>query len=103
MPKPDPGPYRRLVERHGLAPAATAMVEDMAKNLKPAHELGMTTVWVRTDSDWALPADDDPPRPPRGSTTCPDGWRPSPRRGGRGGFVPQYQLLEVIPAQAGGP
>lgn len=59
VPKPDPGPYRRLVERHGLAPAATAMVEDMAKNLKPAHDLGMTTVWVRTDSDWALPADDD--------------------------------------------
>ena len=29
------------------------MVEDMAKNLKTAAELGMTTAWLRTDVDWA--------------------------------------------------
>jgi len=29
------------------------MVEDMAKNLKPAAELGMTTVWLRHDLEWS--------------------------------------------------
>ena len=29
------------------------MVEDMARNLAPAAELGMTTAWVRTSLDWA--------------------------------------------------
>ena len=52
LPKPDPAPYRTLVERFDIAPAAAAMVEDIARNLEPAAALGMTTVWVRTDSDW---------------------------------------------------
>ena len=30
------------------------MVEDMAKNLRPAAAMGMTTVWVRTDSAWGI-------------------------------------------------
>jgi len=29
------------------------MFEDMARNLIPASNLGMTTVWVRTASEWA--------------------------------------------------
>ena len=29
------------------------MVEDISRNLEPAAELGMTTVWVRTDTHWA--------------------------------------------------
>ena len=29
------------------------MVEDIPRNLEPAAELGMTTVWVRTETDWA--------------------------------------------------
>lgn len=60
VPKPDPGPYRALLDRYGLVPDATVMVEDMARNLLPAHALGMTTVWVRTASDWGqpLPGDD---------------------------------------------
>ena len=29
------------------------MVEDIARNLAPAAELGMTTAWVRNDLDWA--------------------------------------------------
>ena len=32
------------------------MVEDMAKNLVPAAEIGMTTAWVKTDVDWAAVA-----------------------------------------------
>ncbi|WP_035691477.1 pyrimidine 5'-nucleotidase [Azospirillum halopraeferens] len=55
VPKPDPRPYRTLVERHGIAPTRACMVEDIARNLVPAHAMGMTTVWVRTDADWARP------------------------------------------------
>lgn len=53
VPKPDPRPYARLVELAGFAPAGAVMVEDMAKNLAPAAALGMRTVWLRSDYDWA--------------------------------------------------
>ena len=36
------------------------MVEDMAKNLLPAHELGMGTVWLKSDFDWAQDGADQP-------------------------------------------
>jgi putative hydrolase of the HAD superfamily len=47
VPKPDPSGYRVLLERHGIDPASSAMIEDIAKNLVPAAALGMTTVWVK--------------------------------------------------------
>lgn len=47
IPKPRPEPYRVLVHRHQLNPRKTVMVEDLARNLAPAAEMGMTTVWVR--------------------------------------------------------
>lgn len=50
VPKPDPDTYARMVHRHAIEPSTAVMVEDMAKNLKPAAEMGMTCVWVRTDS-----------------------------------------------------
>jgi putative hydrolase of the HAD superfamily len=53
VPKPDPAPYRTFVERHAIAPERTAMVEDIARNLVPAAAMGMTTVWVRTDHEFA--------------------------------------------------
>jgi putative hydrolase of the HAD superfamily len=52
-PKPDPSGYRVMIERHGIDPATALMVEDMARNLPPAAAMGMTTAWVRTQSDWA--------------------------------------------------
>lgn len=55
LPKPDPRPYGALVETYGIAPERTVMVEDIARNLAPAHALGMTTVWVRSEADWARP------------------------------------------------
>ena len=51
LPKPDARGYRLLVERFGIDPARAVLVEDMAKNLKPAKALGMTTVWVDNGSD----------------------------------------------------
>ncbi|ANC90680.1 pyrimidine 5'-nucleotidase [Azospirillum humicireducens] len=52
VPKPDPRPYASLVERHGVNPADACMVEDIARNLAPAHALGMTTVWVRGEQEY---------------------------------------------------
>jgi putative hydrolase of the HAD superfamily len=52
VPKPEPAPYAALVRRHLLNPAATVMVDDIARNLAPAAALGMTTVWLRNDTDW---------------------------------------------------
>ena len=28
------------------------MFDDIARNLVPAHALGMTTVWLKTDAPW---------------------------------------------------
>ncbi len=50
-PKPDEHGYRLLLERFVIDPACAAMIEDMAQNLKPAKQLGMTTVWVDNGSE----------------------------------------------------
>ena len=59
VPKPEPETYRILVERHGLHAPTTVMVEDIARNLGPAAGLGMTTVWVRNDSEHGLAGADE--------------------------------------------
>ena len=51
IPKPNLATFRRMAERHAITPATTAFFEDMAKNLAPAHALGMTTVLVGSDAD----------------------------------------------------
>lgn len=53
IPKPNPAPYDKLVAEHDIDPASAVMVEDMAKNLLHPAALGMHTVWVRTDAEWA--------------------------------------------------
>jgi putative hydrolase of the HAD superfamily len=45
-PKPDPQGFQRMIDAHGLVPATTAFFEDSERNLKPAFDLGMTTVLV---------------------------------------------------------
>ena len=50
-PKPDIHGYERMLDRFAIDPARAAMVEDMAQNLKPAKELGMTTIWVDNGSE----------------------------------------------------
>ncbi|GAB6052804.1 pyrimidine 5'-nucleotidase [Magnetospira thiophila] len=52
VPKPDPAIYDALIRRHGISPTRAVMVEDMARNLIPAHALGMTTLWIDTGSDF---------------------------------------------------
>jgi len=60
VPKPEPAPYDILIEQFDIDPARAVMVEDLARNLKPAHERGMTTVWVRNDHHWSGGNEDDP-------------------------------------------
>ena len=53
-PKPLDPFYDLFLERHAMDPAAAVLIEDIAINLKPAHDRGMTTVHVRTASEWAM-------------------------------------------------
>ena len=50
-PKPDRHGYELMLRRFGIDPRRAAMVEDMAQNLRPAKELGMTTIWVDNGSE----------------------------------------------------
>ncbi len=52
LPKPHAPTYRRFLAVHEVDAARAAMFEDIAKNLRPAAELGMTTIWVPGLSDW---------------------------------------------------
>ena len=36
------------------------MIEDMAANLRPAAALGMRTVWLVSDIEWASRGSDEP-------------------------------------------
>ncbi len=60
IPKPQQHPYDRLLARNRVDPARAIYFEDMAKNLLPAKDMGMTTVWVNTDVEWAQNGSDDP-------------------------------------------
>ena len=53
IPKPIIEPYKRLVEKHKIDPKLCVLVEDIARNLKPAYEMGMKTVWIENDEPWA--------------------------------------------------
>ena len=53
VPKPSIVPYKKLVEKHKIVPNLCVFVEDIARNLKPAYEMGMKTVWIENDEPWA--------------------------------------------------
>jgi len=46
IPKPNPEPYRQILEHLSLDGRDCMMIEDLPANLKPAKDLGMTTVLV---------------------------------------------------------
>ena len=52
VPKPDPQSYVALVGHLGIAPKRAVIIEDMVRNLKPAHDMGMTTVWLNNGGEW---------------------------------------------------
>ena len=53
IPKPLLEPYKKLVKKHKIDPKLCVLVEDIARNLKPAYEMGMKTVWIENNEPWA--------------------------------------------------
>ncbi len=53
IPKPSIEPYKKLVKKHKIDPNLCVFVEDIARNLKPAYEMGMKTVWIENNEPWA--------------------------------------------------
>ncbi len=53
IPKPAVEPYKKLVEKHNIDPNLCVFIEDIARNLKPAYEMGMKTIWIENDEPWA--------------------------------------------------
>ncbi len=50
-PKPAASAYVDFCARHDVDPARAIMFEDMARNLRPAKEIGMATVWIDNGSE----------------------------------------------------
>ncbi|MDC0059720.1 pyrimidine 5'-nucleotidase [Pelagibacteraceae bacterium] len=53
IPKPAIESYYKLVKKHKIDPKLCVFIEDIARNLKPAYEMGMKTVWVENNEPWA--------------------------------------------------
>lgn len=51
QPKPHVASYASMTKALNVDPAKALFVEDMARNLKPAKAIGMTTVWVNNGSE----------------------------------------------------
>ena len=51
IPKPNPEPYRQVLDSLGVEGRQCMMVEDLPANLQPAKKLGMTTVLVGQKRD----------------------------------------------------
>ena len=49
VPKPERAAFDQMLKLHGVAPAQSAMFEDMPHNLEVASDIGMTTVLVHSD------------------------------------------------------
>jgi len=49
VPKPETGTYEAFLREWSVDPRASIMFEDLARNLEPPHELGMTTVLVQPE------------------------------------------------------
>jgi len=53
VPKPAIEPYKKLVKKHKIDPKLCVFIEDIARNLKPAYEMGMKTIWIENEEPWA--------------------------------------------------
>jgi len=53
-PKPEAQGYADVVAASAVDAKAAAMFDDIPRNLVPARALGMTTVWLKTDSAWVF-------------------------------------------------
>ena len=59
IPKPSIEPYKKIIQKYGIDPEYCIFIEDIARNLKPAYELGMKTVWIKNDEPWAAEFSDE--------------------------------------------
>ena len=50
-PKPHPESYRAMLDALDVEPGTALFADDMARNLKPAKDLGLATVWVDNGSE----------------------------------------------------
>ena len=53
VPKPNLETYNLFLKTYKIDPKTSIMFEDMGRNLIPAKELGMKTVWIENDEPWA--------------------------------------------------
>lgn len=51
VPKPHPDAYAGMCDAFGIDPAQSLFADDMARNLKPAHAIGITTLWIDNGSE----------------------------------------------------
>lgn len=59
VPKPAPETYEKLIVERSIEPRTAIFFEDIERNLKPAHDLGMTTVWLKNEANGGeAPAND---------------------------------------------
>ena len=58
-PKPSIEPYKKIIENYKIQPEYCIFFEDIARNLKPAYELGMKTVWIENNEPWAAKFSDE--------------------------------------------
>jgi putative hydrolase of the HAD superfamily len=59
VPKPSIEPYKKIIQKYGIDPEYCIFIEDIARNLKPAYELGMKTVWIKNNEPWAAEFSND--------------------------------------------
>lgn len=59
-PKPAAEAYEAVVALGAFDARSAAMFDDLARNLVPAHALGMTTVWLNNGSEWSKQGPEHP-------------------------------------------
>ena len=59
-PKPSIEAYKKIINKFNIDSQKTAFVDDIARNLKPAYELGMKTVWLENNEPWASKHSNEP-------------------------------------------
>lgn len=58
LPKPHIESFQTLVSRFAIDATRAVLFEDIARNLAPAAQLGMTTVWIPGSPGWASEGSD---------------------------------------------
>jgi putative hydrolase of the HAD superfamily len=53
LPKPHRATYEKMLLRHRINPREAMMFDDIPRNLETARALGIRTVWVHSDTEYA--------------------------------------------------